>query len=395
MVYDQRVTTVTDLERPLKRVMNRRAVLQEVLDAGTTTRVALATRTGLSRPTVNAIMADLEREGLVAEVGSAASSGRAAALFRIAAQARTVVGIDLGSAVIRASVADLTGRVVAARDVPTRGESQLVDRIVGVVRQLLDEAAVPQGSLASIAVGVPGAPNLITGRIEYAFSVPELAEIDLRYQLSNQFGVPVTLDNDVNMAIIGERWRGRAQHAQNAVYIAVGNGLGVGILAGGHLQRGHSGLSGEVDAVPVQRLPQHAALPAFSLERAVTSRGIAEAYAPHAGEEGDLRAIFAEAAAGSPRAIRAVDQSAWYLAEIIATLQAVLDPERVIMGGGIGSHPILLQLLSAHLDRLPRRPPLVEATALEGRASLVGAIAVALADAREGIGLDPLRTLAL
>ena len=377
-------------EGSLERATNRRRLLQVLLNSGTASRVALAEWTGLSRPTVNSIIADLETDGLVKKVGAVPSPGRHAALYRVHTEAHTVIGIDIGGSRIRGALADLAGKTRVMRQIPTRSqEPGVVERVVALSHQLLREGQVGPESLRAFAVGVPGVLNSLTGHMENAINVPELEQLDLRHALQERLGVPGYVDNDANMAIIGEHWLGRAKGTQDAVFIAVGNGLGAGILAGGSLQRGHTGFAGELDGIPVRRFPAHEEIADFSVEHFVTAKGIAEAYRSSPDDSDvELPDIFSQATSGSSRALGAVDQAAWYLAQVIMTIQGVLDPERVILGGGIGAHPLTVGLVRSHLSQSRRFPLVVEPTGLDGQATLYGAIHTALMHARLTVGMD-------
>lgn len=386
-----------DLRPSLERAANRQRILSALLRAGTTTRVEMAERTGLSRPTVNAIVAELVDEGLVAAAGnSTGGTGRAAVMYHAVPTARTVVGIDLGGTKIVAGVADVTGALIGTKTIPARtDEPGIAQRIDQLCRQLMQETGLSIESLASVSIGAPGVPHPVTHRMQFASYIPELGEIDLRYELSELLGLPVTLDNDVNMAMVGERWKGRAQHARNAVFIVVGSGIGMGIIAGGRLQRGFSGAAGEIGFLPIAWDPFDGRPRTIGgVEDQISSIGILRSYERFRAEDGgealsDARAVFAAAAAGEPSALRAVDHAAKQLALVVSAVQAVLDPERVIFGGSIGTNELMVTLLRQYLDRLGRRPPVVETSALGDQATLLGAIAVSLQHAQLSVGIDP------
>ena len=387
---------VEENERTLERVLNRQTVLRALLKGATTTRVRLAEESGLSRPTVNSIVGELERENLVEVVGASDTGGRSAALYRLVSQARTAIGIDLGGSKILAAIADVTGHVRAERVLATEAHKDgLADRLAQLCRDLLSESGIAPSSLTCIAIGTPGVSDPATHLTGFAANIPELSRIDLRRELSHKLGVEVVLDNDVNMAVIGERWKGLAQRSHNAVFIAVGKGLGMGIVAGGQLQRGHSGAAGEVGFIPLSADPFDGVARDFGpMEELVSAQGIVAAYEERRGAIASApldsaEAVFAEADRGNRAAIEAIDTTAKWLAQIVVSVQAVLDPERVVIGGGVGSNVRLMRHLVAHLDRLGRRPPIVEQSSLEGRAALLGALAISLRRTQLEIGIQP------
>ncbi|GII23466.1 sugar kinase [Planosporangium mesophilum] len=357
------------------------------------TRVHVAQRTGLSKPTVNSIVADLRASGLVTELGSVSGTpGRSAALYRIEPTARVVIGVDLGGTNVRAGVADLLGSIRAERQIETAGPvGTLVPRLADLCRRIVQEADLGWESVAAIAIGTPGVPDPVTGLMDLAANIPELAEVNLRQELGRTLGVDIMLDNDVNMAIMGERWRGLAQTSRDSVFIAIGTGIGMGIFAGGGMQRGHAGAAGEIGYLPLGADPFDPAVQRSGpVEEVVSLRGIMATYDRLRHEYGQpeletVADIFAAAERGEPAALKCVDSTARCLALVVGAVHAVLDPERVILGGGIGSNRLLLNHLRAHLARLARRPPVVDISALGSRAALVGAIAVALEEAKSRI----------
>jgi predicted NBD/HSP70 family sugar kinase len=378
---------------PPQRLTNSRAVLEELLRGDSVTRVQLAQRTRLSKPTVNSIVADLGSSGLVTELGSVSgTSGRSAALYRIVPTARVVIGIDLGGTKVLAGVADLLGGIRAERQIDTAGPTgSLIPRLAELCRRIVREADLGWESVAAIAIGTPGVPDPTTGLMDLAANAPELAIVDLVQELQRELAVEVTLDNDVNMAIMGEQWRGLAQTSRNAVFIAIGSGLGMGILAGGAVQRGYTGAAGEIGYLPLGADPFDPAVQHLGpVEEVVSRRGIMATYERVRHERGEpaletVAEVFGAAERGRPAALECVDFTARWLALVISAVHAVLDPERVILGGGIGSNRLLLNRLRAHLDGLGRRPPVVDISAFGSRAALLGAIAVALDKAKSEI----------
>jgi predicted NBD/HSP70 family sugar kinase len=387
------VAKAVQRDRSLQRLTNSRAVVEELLRGGSMTRVQLAQQTNLSKPTVYSLVSELMESGLVTELGTLSGTlGRSAALYRIEPTARVVIGVDLGGTKVLAGVADLLGSIRAERQIDTAGPSgTLIPRLVELCRRIVREADLGWGSVAAVAIGTPGVPDPATGLMDLAANAPELAEVDLVGELRRSLGVEVVLDNDVNMAIMGEQWRGSAQQSRDAVFIAIGSGIGMGVLAGGEMQRGYTGAAGEIGYLPIGADPFDPEVQRLGpVEEVISRRGIMATYDRLRERDQEpacdtVAAIFAAAEQGQAAALECVDSTARWLALVVVAIHAVLDPERVIVGGGIGSNHLLLNHLRAHLDKVGRRPPVVDISALGSRAALIGAIAVALQVAKNDL----------
>jgi glucokinase len=382
---ERRLVTEGDASRP--RSPTERAVMEQFLAGLTVTRSQLANATGLSKPTVHGVVASLEAELVVEQVGKTAGSvGRSAALYRVNPLARAAIGVDLGGTKILAAISDVSGAIRAERRIPTGVNptgKDLVARLGDLCRALADQADLPWSTVGAIAVGSPGVTDPVTGHIDLAANIPALADTDLRHELSAELGKPILLENDVNLAVIGERWKGLAQRSDDVVFINLGTGLGMGILARGEVWRGSSGSAGEIGFLPLGAdLFDPSVHELGPLEEVLSARGVAAIYERRRAEtsEGPLpspREIF-RAALSNTAARQTVEEIGRYLTLAIAAVQAVLDPERVIIGGGIGANPLLLKEVRDRLERLPRRPISVDISALGERAALVGALFEAL-----------------
>src|SRR3954447_25060944 len=237
----------------LLRTLNQGALMQRLRDDGPLSRAQLARDTGLSKPTVSQALAELEVAGLVRPVGpSAPSRGRTAMLYESDPTAGYVVGIDIGRAWIRVAVADLGGAITARSDTPNRAH-----RAGGVVRSAAREprAAVKQAGIGwkrvvHTVVGSPGVFDPSSGRLWHAPNLPDWSKPGLADELRAALTPSTTIDNDANLAAVGERDFGRGRDARSFVYVELGTGLGLGIVIDGELYRGARGAAGEVGYIP-------------------------------------------------------------------------------------------------------------------------------------------------
>lgn len=369
----------------LLRTLNQGALMQRLRDGGPLSRAQLARDTGLSKPTVSQALAELESAGLVRAVGPAAPSrGRTALLYEPDPTAGYVVGIDIGRAWIRVAVADLAGKILARSDTPNRARTAaaVVRAVAREARATVKDAEIGWKRVVHTVVGSPGVFDPSTGRLWHAPNLPDWSKPGLPDELRGALTPSTTIDNDANLAVVGERDFGRGRDARSFVYVELGTGLGVGIVIDGELHRGAHGAAGEVGYIPWPGTPRSER---GRLEEA-TSAAAVVASARQAGMRGDLTAkdVFDAARAGDAKALRAVDDEAIRVAHLVATITAVVDPEFIVLGGGIGASADLLRpRIEACLREITPLEARVEDSELGQDAIVLGAIATALETARE------------
>jgi predicted NBD/HSP70 family sugar kinase len=189
------------------------------------------------------------------------------------------------------------------------------------------------------------------------------------------------LENDVNLAVLGENWLGRGQNVDNLAYVALGTGIGCGLVVGGHLVRGARNAAGEMGFLPIGADPFSAeALHSGAFESVAATHGIIERYRLATGEKASVPAIFERAETGEAAAMAVVDDTARYVACGIAAIAAIADPEKVILGGSIGLRPEILSRVRIYIRQCSPYPIEVEASELGSRAAIVGATAVGLSE---------------
>lgn len=367
---------------PIARQQSTRLVIERLLRDGSASRAEIARTTGLSKQTISEVMRDLEREGWVCEDGQVQGAvGRSAVTYALRPDAAFVLGIDLGGTKLHIALADLQGKIAAEALEPTEGEGggAVVAQIGRMTDALLQEAGVPRQRLRGGVMGSPGIIDPATGAIVIAPNVAGLDSFDVPAALRARLGIDIAIENDVNLAAIGEHWRGNSRKARTFAFIAVGTGIGMGLFADGHLIRGARGAAGEIAFLPLGGDPYDArGLRLGTLETAIGSAGIVERYAGLGGAPGlTVRAIFDRL--DSDEVARAtIDEVGRVIATAVLAVHAVIDPEIVVMGGSIGARPELKLRIEAHLARCMRQPARVEISALGNRAALIGAIGSAI-----------------
>jgi predicted NBD/HSP70 family sugar kinase len=370
-------------EPPVARQLSVNAVIQTIRARGPISRAELAKVTGFSKQTISEVVHELAEEGWLRPCGRTSGHlGRSAVTYEINGRAALAAGIDLGGSKISAGICDLTGEILAESLTATdpRGGTHLVDQVAGILDGLADEAAASTGELRLLVLGTPGVMQSETGRIRIAPNVPGLDTIDLRGLLAERLGVSVLVENDVNLAARGEQWRGRGAGLKNFAFVALGTGIGMGIVADGHLLRGAHGAAGEISYLPLGGDPYDpSGFTMGTLERAVGSAAITRRFAGFGGREGaTVREVFEALGAGDEAAIATIEETARLIAPAIAAIGAMLDPEIVVLGGSVGIRDELIEAILRFLPRCTPDPPRVEASVLGSRAALIGALGAAV-----------------
>ena len=379
---------------PLLKDLNERTVLDAIRTGAPISRAEISRRAGISKPTVSLALQNLLDAGLVRE--TAPDPGRptyGATFFEVVSEAGLVLGLDLGARFLRGAICDLRGEIRARQDVELDGADAegAIDAIAALRQSLAEASGLPVDRIDGAVVGVPGVVDADTGRLALATNVSGLEGRDWGADLRERLALPVTVENDINLAAVGERWRGMARGVEDFAFLSVGTGLGSGLVLRGELHRGRHGAAGEVDLVAAGRdeeIDPCAAAVSLLAEQLATREGAQTTLQPPY----DVRGIFTAARDGDPVARAVVKEEARRIALHVAPISAVTDIDLVVLGGGIGVNAdLLLDPIRDLLTRWLPYPPRVEVSSLGDAAVLTGALAVGLRSAVDNVFANRLR----
>src|SRR5215213_1052668 len=236
---------------PLLKDLNERTVLDAIRDGAPVSRAEISRRVGISKPTVSQALQSLLDAGLVREAADDPGGPRYGALFfEPVPEAALVLGLDLGARFLRGAICDLGGEVRARQDVELVGaDAAAVLEAFGALRDsLADSTGLSTSLIDTAVVGVPAVVETATGVVGLT-NVEGLDGMHFADAAAERLGVPVIVDNDTNLAAVGEQWLGVARGLSDFVFLSIGTGLGAGLVLGGEVHRGHNGAAGEVDLV--------------------------------------------------------------------------------------------------------------------------------------------------
>jgi predicted NBD/HSP70 family sugar kinase len=371
---------------PLLKDLNERTVYETIRLAAPISRAEISRQAGISKPTVSLALQALLEAGLVRETDAEPGRPRyGAVFFEPVPEAALVLGLDLGARFLRGAICDLAGSVRARQDVELSNVE--VENALATIAKLRTSLVKASGLAAEridmVVVGVPGVVEP-TGKLSLATNVRGLEGRHFAVELEDLLGLPVVLDNDINLAARGEQWLGVARGVHDFVFLSVGTGLGAGLVLRGELHRGRNGAAGEVDLVAAGRADEIDPCAAAISE--LTARLAGDGTETMLTPPYDARAVFGAARAGDALGRQVVQEEARRIALHIAPIAAVTDVALVVLGGGIGTNGDLLldSIRSLLADWLPF-PPRVEVSGLGDAAVLMGALAVGLGTARERV----------
>ena len=385
------VNSRRSVARPaLIRAMNEQVMLEHIRRAGPLSRADLARISGLSKPTVSLALANIERAGLVRPAGHRTGvPGPAAILYEVRPEAGFVLGLDVGRQYIRGAIADMTGATrarLSSRAKASNGH-RLVEELVALSESLLNEAGIDQSAITQTVIGSPGVYDPGRDALALAGSLPGWESPAVLAELRKAFGAHLMVENDIDAAAFAERTHGHGREVDNFAFVSVGTGIGMGLVLGGKLHRGSHGAAGEIGYLPFSE--GHGADVADarkrgSFEAAASAAAVVRA-AKRAGVRNPTSAqkVFAAAADGDKHAAAVVAEEALLVAKAICAVVTVVDPELVVLGGGIGQAPGFITAVTEQLHALAPVGPEVKVSALGSDAVVDGCLAAGLDQAWE------------
>jgi glucokinase len=379
----------------LLKEMNAREVLRVLRQDNPCSRADLVRLTGLTAPTVSAAVERLIDEDLVEPVGFGSSSGgRRPNMLRFNASYAHVLAVDLGGTTLRIALADMNGTILGKWSGSSRSASS-PEQVIALIRvgmeRVTRQAGLPMKAVKVVAAGNPGITDVDAGIVISAPNLKNWRNVPFRNLLESALGIAAVVENDVNLAAMGENWRGAARDVSNFVFLALGTGIGAGIYLNGEIIHGADWAAGEVGYMHVPGTPDTAfALDKEgSLESVIGGRGIEQAWRNklrdtkkklHRNLPASLSAteIFELGREGDPIAAEILNRVSHILADAILNISLIVNCSLVVLGGGVGLSTALYDMTRRRLDRNELLRPQLVLSTLGQDAQLVGAVRLAL-----------------
>lgn len=378
--------------------INRANVLHFIKENGPVSRADLSRMLGMSRSTISSIVEQLINDRRIREGATGQSTslgGRRPVLLHYLSHARFALGIDIGGTKTIAVVTDLEGSVMARRKFLSQTESTpAMEHILSEITQFLAESGIARQSIVGTGIGFPGVTNPNSGRVIQA------PGLQLENFHATEFfqALPgcVAIDNDVNMGVIGELWKGTARGHENVVLIALGTGIGAGLILNGKIYRGAGYYAGEIGHLhldPFTKSPKLTLGDWGPLEQRASGKGIEDTARERFPQFPDtvlqsggfmLTEVVQAALEGDKLASQVVSEALTYINFSIANMVTLLNPDIVILGGGVSQlGKPLLDAVQSGVASLSPVPCKIDLAGLGEDAAAFGSAATAFLQAGE------------
>ena len=372
----------------LMRELNKSVILETVRKEGPISRARLSKKLDLSFPAISSSVNSLLEKGWIVETEKDNNQiGRKATLLEYNGKKGYVIGIDIGRTHIALLLSDITGKTLVEktlRDFGHTGE-EIIEAVIRLIHQSLSECELP-GTLMCISVGIPGYYQEDSHSIILAPFVQGWEDIDLKEILQKEFKVDVLIDNSVNLGAIAEKWQGNRKGCRHLLYMDFGIGIGSALILDGELYRGFNGVAGEIG----YHIPDYS----YSREE-FNTEGVFEKIFRNAVDgkmDGSysMKSIFEKAKEGEPKAVEMLDYIKRNTEIMLCNCVSLLNPEYVIFAGNLGRALFERygESFKEYLKRHVPYTPIIEASVLGERASVDGAVAVALRNVHSGYSLE-------
>lgn len=376
-----RPTTIRDI--------NKQIVLNYVRDRAPISRAEIARETALQRSTVSAIVDSLQDSGLIEEIGMGSSTGgRKPTLLKLKTGSPSAIGIDLTPRETTIAVADLEGKVLETEQFTTSQDiefmnGQLIERVLRIARKYKDYPL-------EIGISLPGIVDHSRGKVLY---IPYFGwrDWDISKQLTEQTGLPVTIENDANAIALAELWFGQEQirKVKNFITVLVAEGIGTGIVFDGQVYHGEKGAAGEFghmivgENAPVQcSCGSRDCWEALSSEKATVAR-YKNSFSTNGTHDINFNYLIGLANHGESHAIYAIKETAKYLGIGISNLIVGLSPQAIVVSGSIAK---VWHLIADDVNKVVERSvrsrlpkTIITASTLGDSPTLIGALSLVLA----------------
>jgi predicted NBD/HSP70 family sugar kinase len=311
-------------------------------------------------------------------------------LVALALRPGRVAGVDIGHRHVRVAVSDRSAKIVAEVETQTDADPHgnvTLDVAGELVRRAAAEAGVPTDEVLMVGLCVPGPIDRRSARVDQAV-LPGWHELAPADELARRTGLPVVVDNDANLGAMAEHQHGAGRGATDLLYVKLASGVGAGLVLGGRLHRGSTGLAGEIGHVLAREGGDVCRCGSRGcLETEVSTRRLLALLRPVYGEQLDLPGLLALDADGETGVRRVLTDAGHTVGRVLAGVCTVLNPARVVVGGSLGASPTLVAAIRDGVDRYAHPEVAASCDVVSGkfgaRAELMGALALAVARAGE------------
>ncbi|QCJ41061.1 ROK family protein [Bacillus sp. S3] len=382
------------------KVQNKKRILQCILEHAPISRSEIAGKMKISKPTVSFLVDELIQEKWVFEKGigeSTSQGGRRPIHLYFNEKAAYIIGTDIGGTKVKIIISDLNGNIVAASSFQTEQyvHTGLLKKVAKEISVMIQKNDIDPQKILGMGAGVPG----ITETTGIVVEAPSLNWIRYPFikEAARYLSFPIYVDNDVNVAALGEQWLGNAKHKENVLFIAIGTGIGSGIIIHNQLYRGSSNAAGEMGYMVTDKndmknefqpiFHRYGFLESVAGGKAIGDKltRVVQQHPDHPlydqAKSGELTGeiAFVLAKKGDKIALKVIDEAIEHIAYGIINAASLLNPEVIILGGGVlKSSEFILPKLREIVDHYLPSSVELKVSQLGENAGVLGAVSLFL-----------------
>jgi glucokinase len=382
------------------KYLNKKEVLRCIREFGPISRAEVSCKLNISKPTVSALVEELLEDKWIIEEGtghSTSQGGRKPVQLHFNNEVYYVFGIDIGGTKTAIALCDLVGNIKDYQIFFTSEylKQGLLHKINEIITEMLNKLNITKKKILGAGIGVPGITNVQEGLVIHAPSL-NWKHYKLKEEAEELFGFPVFVDNDVNVCVLAEQWLGAAKNKRNIIFVAIGTGIGSGMILDGKLYRGSQWAAGEIGYMITDKGYAKHYLPVFDgygfLESVAGGSSIGKRYTDLIAEEPNhplhhkakqtgisAEEVFIYAEKGDKWALYVVEEAVENLAFGLINAACLINPEMIILGGGVAksANYILPRIEKLGNQFLPSKVDF-HVSALGEKAGVLGAVTMFL-----------------
>ena len=360
---------------------NKNQMLSLLREKGPTSRVELSRLLGISSVAVSRSTSRLLKNNIISECEAESSyMGRKPIPVELRGDFCYVLGADVVGGTLKVALADLMGKIVEYHEEPIKnnhGAQTVIKQLLGSLQNIIIQSEVPKEKIWFATIGTPGIFYPEEGKSRFAFFLKGWEDIDIRSLVFDALSIETLIDNDVNLDLIAESWKGEGKDYENILYVKLGQGLASRILLDNKLIRGEHNMAGEIGLM----LPGLSSLDTENYESLLHNTAICDAYRAAGGTSPVLTIsdLCRLAGNGDNIAHKIMERMLEKFAVVLINSAAVLDPQVIILGGDASSFGeleinFLKKKIEPHLPQIQN----IITSKLDKKGCLYGAIKTGL-----------------
>jgi len=314
---------------------NKNQIISILRDSGPASRVELSRLLNLSPTAITRNTSQMLENGMIRECGAELSKmGRKPVLIELCGDFCYVLGIDIVEKTLRVAIADFLGEIICSAEEPVKrekGAHAVLAQLINALENIIEKSGVPREKIWTVTISAPGIFDYEEGRSRLTSFLEGWDDIDIHAIVEDALSIETMIENDVNLDVIGESWKGVGKDYEDILYVKLGQGLAARIVLGNRLIRGEHQMAGEIGYM----LPGAAGTNAVNYENILRNEAVSRKYSELGGKNkiDTISELYALSKNGDKTAKKVMRQLLDHFAVVLLNSTTVLDSQVIILGG--------------------------------------------------------------